>query len=104
MRVGDVDVLVETVSTAGSEPTSVLDKVGTRAAETFEQAQEAIVAIASSAARTVQQMEERGLHPDQVTVEFGLRFAAQGGAFVASASAEAALRVSVIYNAAKAQG
>lgn len=35
MRVGEVDLLVETVPVAGTEPTSGLDKVGERIVDAF---------------------------------------------------------------------
>ncbi|MGH3814011.1 MAG: hypothetical protein ACRDUV_16420 [Pseudonocardiaceae bacterium] len=50
VRVGEVDLLVETVPVAGTEPTSGLDKVCDRIIDAFTAAREAIVEVASSTA------------------------------------------------------
>ena len=93
VRIGDVELLVETVPVAGSEPTSSLDEAGRRVVEAFERAQAAIVEMGSSVAETVRRLARRAARPDRVEVEFGLKFTAQGKVIVAGASAEAALRV-----------
>ena len=67
MRVGEVDLLVETVPVAGTEPTSGLDKVGDRIVDAFAAAREAIVE-ASSTAEVVGQLGQRARRPDQLEV------------------------------------
>ena len=46
MRVGGVELLVETTPVAGTEQTSALDKAQEAVAEAFDRAQSAIVAVA----------------------------------------------------------
>jgi hypothetical protein len=104
MRVGEVELLVETVPVAGSEQTSRLGEAGSQVLEAYERAQDAIVALGASVAETVQRLAGQAARPEQVRVEFGLRFTAAGSVFVASASGEAALRVSVTYDPARVGG
>lgn len=99
MRVGEVDLLVETVSVAGTEPPSGLDKVGDRIVDAFAAAREAIVEVASSTAEVVGQLGQRARRPDQLEVEFGLSFTAKGNVIVVGGEAGAALRVKVVYDA-----
>ena len=103
MRVGNVELLVETVAVAGSEPTSALDKAGRRVVDAFDRAEAAIVEVASSVAGTVAELAKRAARPDQVVVEFGLKFSLQGDVVVASASGEASLTVTVTYDVSRAQ-
>jgi hypothetical protein len=98
MRVGDVELLVETVPVAGSEPTSKLGDAGAQVVEAYQRAQDAIVALGGSVADTVTRLAQQAARPEQVRVEFGLRFTASGSVFVASASGEASLRVSMTYH------
>jgi hypothetical protein len=101
VRVGDVEVLVETVPVPGSERMSGrLGEAGRRVVEAFGRAQAAIVEIASQVAGAVGVLGQRAARPDKVGVEFGLSFTAQGGVVVARASAEASLRVTVSYERA----
>jgi hypothetical protein len=61
MRVGDVELLVETsaAAVAGSQPTSTLGEASQRVLDGFERAEEAIVQVASSVAGTLTRMAER---------------------------------------------
>jgi hypothetical protein len=99
MRVGDVELLVETVAVAGSEPTTRLGDAGAQVVEAYERAQDAIVALGGSVADTVRRLTQQAARPEQVRVEFGLRFTAAGSVFVASAAGEASLRVTMTYPA-----
>ena len=99
MRVGDVELLVETSPVAGSEPTSKLSRAQDAVGEAFERAQTAIVAVASSTVDVIGQMSERAVRPDQVEVTFGLKFSAQGNVVLAGASGEATLEVKLSYTA-----
>jgi len=95
MRIGDVELLVETSPVAGSEPTSKLSRAQDTVGEAFERAQTAIVAVASSTVDVIGQMSERAVRPDQVEVTFGLKFSAQGNVVLAGASGEATLEVTL---------
>jgi len=100
MRVGEVDLLVETVPVAGTEPTSGLDKVGDRIIDAFAVAQVAIMEVASSTAEIIETLgRRRARRPDQLEVEFGLSFSAKGNVIVVGGEAGAALRVKVVYDA-----
>lgn len=97
MRVGGVELLVETAPVAGSEQTSALDRAQAAVAEGFDRAQAAIVAVADSAVSTIGQLAERSVRPDEVEVRFGLKFSAQGNVIVAGAAGEATLEVALTY-------
>ena len=103
MRIGNVDLLVETVTLPGSEQTSGrLDRVGERVVDGFDRAQGAIEAIATRLAGTLDELGQRAVRPDRLEVTFGLRFTADGGVLVAGVSAEASLEVTIGYDRAPA--
>jgi hypothetical protein len=100
VRVGDIEIEVEAVPVAGTEPTSGR---ATRAAgsvlEAFGRAQDAIIEIAKS---TAQMIERAGVaaRPDRVDVEFGLKFSASGTVIMAGVAGEASLKVTLGYDIA----
>jgi hypothetical protein len=99
VRVGDIELLVETVQVAGTEPTSSrAARALERAGDAFAQAQEVIVEVARSTADVIQRAAARSARPDRVEVEFGLAFSASGGVIMAGVSAEATLRVRLAYD------
>lgn len=102
MRIGEVDLLVETVPLAGTESTSTLDKAGDRIVDAFATARSAILEVAASTAEVVETLSTRARRPDHLEVEFGLSFTAKGNVIVAGGEAGAALRVKVVYDAAAA--
>jgi hypothetical protein len=101
VSVDGVELLVETVPVTqpGTQPTASVEELAARAGELFDRAQDAVVAVASSVAATTKRLRERGMRPDRVEVEFGLKFSAQGRVVVAAASGEASLRVLMSYDA-----
>lgn len=99
VRVGDAELLVETVTVAGSEPTSRAADAADGVVDAFSRAQEAIVEVAASTATTIAEAARRGTHPERFEVEFGLAISAKGNVIVASASGEATLTVRLIYDA-----
>ncbi|MGH4026585.1 MAG: CU044_2847 family protein [Pseudonocardiaceae bacterium] len=94
-----MDLLVQTVPVAGTEPTSGLDKAGERIVDAFTQAHTAIVEVASSTAEVVQKLGQRARRPEKLEVEFGLSFTAKGNVIVVGGEASATLRVKVVYDA-----
>lgn len=96
-RVGEVELLVETVSVAGTEPTSRVGKAGDRVVDAFEHAREAILQVANETVGVIRAPAERAPRPAAVEVEFGLKFSAQGNVIVAGASGEASLVVRLSY-------
>jgi hypothetical protein len=98
VQVGGVDLLVETVAVAGTEPTSGLGKAGERIIDAFGQARTAIVEVAASTAEVVKKLGEQTRCPKQLEVEFGLSFSAKGNVIVVGGEAGATLRVKVVYD------
>jgi Trypsin-co-occurring domain 1 len=76
--------------TRGLHPSDVVETVG----NSFEAAIEAIKPAAVAVASKFRNFTDA---PDGVEVEFGLKFAGQAGAFIASASTEAQFRVKVTW-------
>jgi hypothetical protein len=100
MRIGEIELLVETVPVAGSEQTSTIDRAGQGVVDAFDRAQDAIVEVACSVAQTVSRLAARAARPDRVEVEFGLKFTAKGNVIIAGGEAEGALRVLIGYDSA----
>lgn len=102
VRLGDVEVLVETSPVAGPEPTSATSDAAERVLDVFVSARDTIVELAGSMSDVIAQTATRGVRPDQLEVEFGLKVSAKGNIIVAGASGEATLRVKLTYDAARA--
>lgn len=96
MTVAGVPVLVEAVTVAGTEPTS---RAGRVAADAFDHAREAIVAVATTAAGVVGDLARGAVTPQQVEVEFGVKFTLKGNVIVAKGGGEATLLVRLTYAA-----
>jgi hypothetical protein len=76
--------------TRGLHPSEVIETVG----NSFEAVIEAIKPAAVAVARKFRDFAGA---PDDVEIEFGLKFAGQAGAFIASASTEAQFRVKMVW-------
>jgi len=96
VRFGAVDVMVHAtpVTVVGSEPTSV----GSRVADAYGRAEEAILGIAESTAGTIDRLVQAGKHPKEVRVEFGLSVSLEGDVLIAKGKAGATLAVSLTYD------
>ena len=92
VQVAGVELQIEAQPVAGSEKTSTLDRAQDAVTDAFDRAQEAIVAVATSTVATIGQLGRRSVHPEEVQVEFGLKFTAQGNVIVVGASGQATLR------------
>jgi hypothetical protein len=101
VRVGEIEVLVETMPVAGTQPTSVLGKRSSEVVDqmgnAFDRAQTAILNIATSTAQVMEKAARTAVHPETLAVEFGLKFSAQGDIIVAGAAAEASLKVTLTF-------
>jgi hypothetical protein len=98
VRVGDIEIEVEAVPVAGTQPTSGrAAKAAENALEAFGRAQDAIIEVAKS---TAQMIDKTGTsaRPDRVDVEFGLKFSASGGVIMAGVAGEASLKVTLGYD------
>jgi hypothetical protein len=98
MRIGDVEVLVETIPVPGTEPVS-LTSAGDKVMDAYQRAQDVIVGAAKS---TVEVLGKLGTaaRPDKIEVEFGLGFSMKGNVIVVSGSADATLKVKLTYDTA----
>jgi len=67
--------------------------------DAFSKAQEAIMEVAASTTTMIAKATHSGTHPDRFEVEFGVGISAKGNVIVASASGEATLKVTMIYDA-----
>jgi hypothetical protein len=76
--------------TRGLRPGELVETAG----NSFEAALEAIKPAAVAVARKFRNFADA---PEDVEVEFGLKFAGQAGAFIASASTEAQFRVKMVW-------
>jgi len=99
VRIGDIEIEVETVPAAGTEATSGRTaRAAANALEAFGRAQDVIVEVARSTAEMIEKAAARAVRPDRVEVEFGLRFSASGGVIMAGAAGEASLLVRLGYD------
>ena len=99
VRVGDIQIDVEAIPVAGTEPTSGrAARTAENALEAFARAQDTIVEVAKS---TVQVIEKSGTaaKPDRLELEFGLSFSASGGVIMAGIAGQASLKVTLTYEA-----
>jgi Trypsin-co-occurring domain 1 len=99
VQVGDIEIAVEAVTVAGTQPTANPAKAAEKVREAFDRAQETIVQVAKS---TAQMIDRAGTaaRPDRVDVEFGLKFSASGGVIMAGVAGEASLKVTLSYDVA----
>jgi hypothetical protein len=98
LRVGESELLVETVAVAGTERTSKLDDAREEVGDAFERARRAIVDVATETVAAVREAGERAARPQRIEVEFGLKFSASGNVIVAGAAGEASLVVRLSYD------
>src|SRR5689334_7543009 len=79
VRVGDIEIQVEAVVVAGTQPTSggKAAKAADTVKDAFERAQETIIQVAKSTAEMIDRAGT-AVRPDRVDVEFGLKFTASG--------------------------
>jgi Trypsin-co-occurring domain 1 len=99
VRIGGIEVLVESTPVAGTQATSKASDAADHVVDAFDRAKETILEIAASTAGLIEDAARRGARPDQLQVEFGLKFSVQGNIIVAGATAEAALVVRLTYDA-----
>jgi hypothetical protein len=102
VRIGDIEVSVETTTVAGSEPTSRTSDAADRVTDAFDRAKATILEVAGSTVDLIQQAAARGARPDHMEVEFGLKFTVTGNVIVAGATGEATLVVRLTYDAPRA--
>jgi len=100
VRVGDIEIEIEAVRVAGTEPTSgKAAKAAESVRDAFTRAQETIIEVAKSTAEMIDRAGA-AVRPDRVEVEFGLKFTASGGVIMAGVAGEASLTVTLGYDVA----
>lgn len=100
VRVGSVEIEVEAVPVAGTEPTSGrVAKAAGNVVDAFGRAQETVIEVARSTAEMIERAGAAA-RPDRVEVEFGLKFSASGGVIMAGVAGEASLKVTLSYDVA----
>jgi len=100
VRVGDIEIEVEAVPVAGTEPTSGRAvRAAGNALDAFGRAQDTIIEVAKSTAQMIEKVGTAA-PPDRVEVEFGLKFSASGGVIMAGVAGEASLKVTLGYDIA----
>jgi len=98
VRVGDIELEVETAVVAGWEATAGrAARMTGNALEAFYRAQDVIAEVAKSTAVMIGSMTGAA-RPDTVEVEFGLKFSASGGVIMAGVAGEASLTVTLGYD------
>ena len=89
-------IYIEAEPTYGSEQTTSLDEAVERAGDALEQARTTIVSVATSMVGAVTDLAN-ATQPNEFTLEFAIKFNAEGRAIVAKASAEANLKITMKY-------
>ncbi|OLF07329.1 hypothetical protein BLA60_27545 [Actinophytocola xinjiangensis] len=99
VRIGDVEVQIETVREPGTEPTSRLSDAGDRVHAAFGSAHEVIQGMAAKMVSAIDQLATSpAARPANLEIEFGLAFSAKGNIIVASGEANASLKVKLVYD------
>jgi hypothetical protein len=100
VQVGDIQIEVEAVQVAGTQPTSgKAARAAGNVLDAFARAQDTIIQVAKSTAEMIDGAGAAA-RPDRVDVEFGLKFSASGGVIMAGVAGEASLKVTLGYDIA----
>ena len=100
VQVGDIQIEVEAVQVAGTQPTSgKAARAAGNVLDAFARAQDTIIQVAKSTAEMIDRAGAAA-RPDRVDVEFGLKFSASGGVIMAGVAGEASLKVTLGYDIA----
>ena len=100
-RVGSEDVWVEAVVMPGTQKTA--GPASLHVIDAFDSAREVILEAAQKIVDATVELGRRSAAPDEVGVEFGLKFGSTGSVIIASGTAEASLKVTLTYRKASAE-
>lgn len=103
MRFGGVEVFVEATREPGTERTSRSDDMAAKAWDALDRAHEVIVSTAAATGEMLTELAGQAARPDKVEVEFGVGFSVKGNVIVASGSANATLKVKLVYEPTAAE-
>lgn len=95
VQIDGIDILVQTTTVAGTEPTSTKDATG-KIRDAFADANAVIASIAKSTVHTMKSLGQAA-QPDKFTVEFGISFSTKGNIIIAGVDAGATLKVTLTY-------
>jgi len=93
---GGVDIDVEAQSLTGSQQTSTAERAREHVVDSFDRVRETVIALAAATADTIQSAATAA-RPEEVEVEFGLKFTVSGNVIVAGAAGEANLLIRLKY-------
>ncbi|MDI6098812.1 CU044_2847 family protein [Actinoplanes sp. NEAU-A12] len=96
-EINGVEVLVEVTKSAGSEPTSGFQRSAEKISDLLDRAQIVIEAIANSISETGQRIAQQASQANQIEIQFGLKFSAQGKIIIGASTAEGSLAVKMIF-------
>jgi hypothetical protein len=95
---GDLQVLVEFPPRAGRQQVALTAQDAVKkSAEALDRSMETIRHMATRVTSTMDSLG--GGRPDEVTVEFGIKFDAEAGAIIAKAGVEGSLTVELVWKA-----
>ena len=100
-EIGGIPISVEVVTAPGDEATSRIPRQD-RAKELFERAEAVIEQMAESTSRIAKRVSSREARPEQIEIQFGIKFSSQAGIVFASAATEASLAVKIVYGGSAA--
>lgn len=95
-EVGGIPVLVEAVAGPGFQQTG-RPKGVEKLQDMFARAEDVIEQLALSAVQIGKRVAAQSAGPDEVEVQFGLKFSTTGDIVIASVGAEASLGVKIVY-------
>ena len=96
----EYDIVVEFPARPGRQQVAL--KPGEAVAKSAEALDSSMDTIRYMAKRVTSTMDSLGdVKPDEVTVEFGIKFDAEAGAIIAKAGIEASLRVELVWKGSK---
>lgn len=97
VNIGGEVVYFEVEPTFGSEKTSAMSTALERAEDAFERAKKTVTSIASSMVSDLQKLDQK-ITPDEFTLEFAIKFTAEGNVMVTKVGNEANFKISMKYN------
>ena len=89
-------ILIEVNSAYGSQPTTSVQNSVEKVGDAFEQAKGTIIHVSSSMVKAVRRLDQ-AVTPHEFTMEFGIKFTAEGTVMLASATAECNIKVTMKY-------
>jgi len=97
-EVDGMPIWVEAVVEPGEEPTAFGRKIGERLPEIFAHAKIAIAYLSREALEAARDVAKEVASPEQIEIQFGLKFSTQGSIIIAGSTLESSLSVKIIYS------